>query len=359
LKIAGDVFNLDSPKQIQQILFSEEGLGLEPKKTTAKGQPSTNEEALKSLDHPLVDLIMSYRTLTKLNSTYLETLPNKLTVKQVVYTTSYHQGCYSHREVVFFQTQFSKISNSYRRRAHVIRSAFVAGPENVIVAADYSQIELRIMAHISGDKSLLKAFNDNVDVHLATASQVFGVKLSDVTKDQRRKAKAINFGLIYGMSAFGLAKQIDVSRTEAKNYIEDYFNNYPGVLGYMNDTKDNAKSQGFVETILGRRLYLPQLNSKNKVQQQHALRTAINAPMQGTSADIIKIAMLAIQEWIDSEKNNVKMIMQVHDELVFEMSADNAKNYAQKIRLMMEEAATLSVPLIVDIGIGNSWQEAH
>jgi DNA polymerase-1 len=229
----------------------------------------------------------------------------------------------------------------------------------VIFAADYSQIELRIMAHISGDKSLLKAFNDNVDVHLATASQVFGVKLSDVTNEQRRKAKAINFGLIYGMSAFGLAKQINVSRTEAKNYIEDYFNNYPGVLEYMNDTKEKAKSQGFVETIFGRRLYLSQVNSKNKVQQQRALRTAINAPMQGTSADIIKRAMLTIQEWIDSENNNVKMIMQVHDELVFEMPVDSAKNYAQKIRLMMEAAATLSVPLIVDIGIGNNWQEAH
>ena len=357
-KIAGDVFNLDSPKQIQQILFSEEGLGLEPKKTTAKGQPSTNEEALKSLDHPLVDLIMSYRTLTKLNSTYLETLPKQINSQTGRLHTSYHQAVTATGRLSSSKPNFQNIPIRTEEGAR-IRSAFVAGPENVIVAADYSQIELRIMAHISGDKSLLKAFNDNVDVHLATASQVFGVKLSDVTNEQRRKAKAINFGLIYGMSAFGLAKQIDVSRTEAKNYIEDYFNNYPGVLEYMNDTKENAKSQGFVETILGRRLYLPQLNSKNKVQQQHALRTAINAPMQGTSADIIKIAMLAIQEWIDSEKNNVKMIMQVHDELVFEMSADNAKNYAQKIRLMMEEAATLSVPLIVDIGIGNSWQEAH
>ena len=357
-ELAGDVFNLDSPKQIQQILFSEEGLGLEPKKTTAKGQPSTNEEALKSLDHPLVHLIMSYRTLTKLNSTYLETLPKQINSQTGRLHTSYHQAVTATGRLSSSKPNFQNIPIRTKEGAR-IRSAFVAGPENVIVAADYSQIELRIMAHISGDKSLLRAFNDNVDVHLATASQVFGVKLSDVTKDQRRKAKAINFGLIYGMSAFGLAKQIDVSRTEAKNYIEDYFNNYPGVLEYMNNTKEKAKSQGFVETILGRRLYLPQLNSKNKMQQQHALRTAINAPMQGTSADIIKRAMLTIQEWIDSEKNNVKMIMQVHDELVFEMSADNAKNYAQKIRLMMEEAATLSVPLIVDIGIGNSWQEAH
>jgi len=357
-KIAGDVFNLDSPKQIQQILFSEEGLGLEPKKTTAKGQPSTNEEALKSLDHPLVDLIMSYRTLTKLNSTYLETLPKQINRQTGRLHTSYHQAVTATGRLSSSKPNFQNIPIRTEEGAR-IRSAFVAGPENVIFAADYSQIELRIMAHISGDKSLLKAFNDNVDVHLATASQVFGVKLSDVTNEQRRKAKAINFGLIYGMSAFGLAKQINVSRTEAKNYIEDYFNNYPGVLEYMNDTKEKAKSQGFVETIFGRRLYLSQVNSKNKVQQQRALRTAINAPMQGTSADIIKRAMLTIQEWIDSENNNVKMIMQVHDELVFEMPVDSAKNYAQKIRLMMEAAATLSVPLIVDIGIGNNWQEAH
>ena len=356
--IAGDVFNLDSPKQIQQILFSEEGLGLEPKKTTAKGQPSTNEEALKSLDHPLVDLIMSYRTLTKLNSTYLETLPKQINRQTGRLHTSYHQAVTATGRLSSSKPNFQNIPIRTEEGAR-IRSAFVAGPENVIFAADYSQIELRIMAHISGDKSLLKAFNDNVDVHLATASQVFGVKLSDVTNEQRRKAKAINFGLIYGMSAFGLAKQINVSRTEAKNYIQDYFNNYPGVLEYMNDTKEKAKSQGFVETIFGRRLYLPQVNSKNKVQQQRALRTAINAPMQGTSADIIKRAMLTIQEWIDSENNNVKMIMQVHDELVFEMPVDSAKNYAQKIRLMMEAAATLSVPLIVDIGIGNNWQEAH
>jgi len=356
--IAGDVFNLDSPKQIQQILFSEEGLGLEPKKTTAKGQPSTNEEALKSLDHPLVDLIMSYRTLTKLNSTYLETLPKQINRQTGRLHTSYHQAVTATGRLSSSKPNFQNIPIRTEEGAR-IRSAFVAGPENVIFAADYSQIELRIMAHISGDKSLLKAFNDNVDVHLATASQVFGVKLSDVTNEQRRKAKAINFGLIYGMSAFGLAKQINVSRTEAKNYIEDYFNNYPGVLEYMNDTKEKAKSQGFVETIFGRRLYLSQVNSKNKVQQQRALRTAINAPMQGTSADIIKRAMLTIQEWIDSENNNVKMIMQVHDELVFEMPVDSAKNYAQKIRLMMEAAATLSVPLIVDIGIGNNWQEAH
>jgi len=227
------------------------------------------------------------------------------------------------------------------------------------LAADYSQIELRIMAHISKDKNLIEAFANNIDVHSATAAQVFNTELSEVSKEQRRKAKAINFGLIYGMSAFGLAKQIDVSRTEAKQYIDGYFENYPGVLKFMDETKEKAKSQGFVETILGRRLYLPQINAKNKMLQQHALRTAINAPMQGSSADIIKQAMLDIQAWIDHENNGVKMIMQVHDELVFEMDANKAKEYAEDIRLMMSNAAKLSVPLVVDVGIGDSWQEAH
>jgi len=357
-EIAGEVFNLDSPKQIQQILFSAEGLGLEPKKTTAKGQPSTNEESLKSLEHPLVDLIMSYRTLTKLNSTYLETLPKQINRETGRLHTSYHQAVTATGRLSSSKPNFQNIPIRTKEGAR-IRSAFVAEAKNIIVAADYSQIELRIMAHISKDKNLLKAFTDNVDVHIATASQVFETQLSDVTKDQRRKAKAINFGLIYGMSAFGLAKQIGVTRTEAKNYIEGYFENYPGVLEYMDVTKEKAKSQGFVETILGRRLYLPQVHSKNKVQKQHALRTAINAPMQGTSADIIKKAMLTIQDWIDNENNNIKMIMQVHDELVFEMPANNAKKYAEKIRQIMEDSASLNVPLIVDIGVGNSWQEAH
>ena len=215
------------------------------------------------------------------------------------------------------------------------------------------------MAHISQDKNLIEAFNNNIDVHSATASQVFDTELSNVTKDQRRKAKAINFGLIYGMSAFGLAKQIDVSRTEAKQYIDGYFENYPGVLRFMDETKERAKEQGFVETILGRRLYLPQINSKNKMLQQHALRTAINAPMQGSSADIIKKAMLDIQSWIDRENNGVKMIMQVHDELVFELQADKAKEYGEVVRSMMSDTLKLSIPLEVDVGIGLNWQEAH
>ena len=357
-EIAGDEFNLESPKQIQQILFSEEGLGLTPKKKTAKGQPSTNEEALKLLEHPLVDLIMSYRTLTKLNSTYLEALPKQINRQTGRLHTSYHQAVTATGRLSSSKPNFQNIPIRTEQGAQ-IRSAFVSDKGNVILAADYSQIELRIMAHISKDKNLIEAFANNIDVHSATAAQVFNTELSEVSKEQRRKAKAINFGLIYGMSAFGLAKQIDVSRTEAKQYIDGYFENYPGVLKFMDETKEKAKSQGFVETILGRRLYLPQINAKNKMLQQHALRTAINAPMQGSSADIIKQAMLDIQAWIDRENNGVKMIMQVHDELVFEMETNKAKEYAEDICSMMSDAAKLSVPLVVDVGIGDSWQEAH
>jgi len=357
-EIAGDEFNLESPKQIQQILFSEEGFGLEPKKKTAKGQPSTNEEALKLLDHPLVDLILSYRTLTKLNSTYLEALPKKINRTTGRLHTSYHQAVTATGRLSSSKPNFQNIPIRTEQGAQ-IRSAFIANKGSVILAADYSQIELRIMAHISEDKNLIKAFNNNEDVHRSTASQVFDTEISKVTKDQRRKAKAINFGLIYGMSAFGLARQIDVSRTEAKQYIDGYFENYPGVLQFMNETKEMAKSQGYVETVLGRRLYLPQINSKNKMLQQHALRTAINAPMQGSSADIIKKAMLDIQAWIDRENHEIKMFMQVHDELVFELEAEKANEYANSIKLMMSNALKLHIPLEVDIGIGSNWQEAH
>ena len=357
-EIAGDEFNLESPKQIQQILFSEEGFGLEPKKKTAKGQPSTNEEALKLLDHPLVDLIMSYRTLTKLNSTYLEALPRQINRRTGRLHTSYHQAVTATGRLSSSKPNFQNIPIRTEQGAQ-IRSAFIADKGNVILAADYSQIELRIMAHISGDSNLIEAFNNNEDVHRSTAAQVFGADISMVTKDQRRKAKAINFGLIYGMSAFGLAKQIDVSRTEAKQYIDGYFENYPGVLRFMEETKEKAKSQGYVETVLGRRLYLPQINSKNKMLQQHALRTAINAPMQGSSADIIKKAMLDIQAWIDKEGHEIKMFMQVHDELVFELESIMADEYAKNLKMLMSNALKLSIPLEVDVGIGSNWQEAH
>ena len=357
-EIAGDEFNLESPKQIQQILFSDEGFGLEPKKKTAKGQPSTNEEALKLLDHPLVDLIMSYRTLTKLNSTYLEALPKQINRRTGRLHTSYHQAVTATGRLSSSKPNFQNIPIRTEQGAK-IRSAFIAEKGNIILAADYSQIELRIMAHISGDQNLIEAFNKNEDVHRSTAAQVFETEISMVTKDQRRKAKAINIGLIYGMSAFGLAKQIDVSRTEAKQYIDGYFENYPGVLKFMEETKEKAKSQGYVETVLGRRLYLPQINSKNKMLQQHALRTAINAPMQGSSADIIKKAMLDIQSWIDKENLKIKMFMQVHDELVFELDAKMSDAYAIDIKALMSNALKLSIPLEVDVGMGSNWQEAH
>jgi DNA polymerase-1 len=357
-ELAGEVFNLESPKQIQQILFSEEGLGLEPKKKTPKGAPSTNEEALKLLDHPLVDLILSYRTLTKLNSTYLEALPKQIDLHTQRLHTSYHQAVTATGRLSSSNPNLQNIPIRSELGAR-IRGAFVASEGCVIIAADYSQIELRIMAHISQDANLLDAFNHDQDVHSATASTMFKVAIDEVTKEQRRRAKAINFGLIYGMSAFGLAKQIDVSRTEAKEYIDAYFENYPGVAQYMEDTRESAKIQGYVETIMGRRLYLPQINAKNKMLQQHALRTAINAPMQGSSADIIKKAMLDVHDWIGKNNNDIKMIMQVHDELVFEVSADQVEVFSQKIKDLMEGAVLLDIPLKVDVGTGNSWQQAH
>jgi len=357
-ELAGDVFNLESPKQIQQILFSEDGLGLEAKKKTPKGAPSTNEEALKLLDHPLVDLILSYRTLTKLNSTYLEALPKQIDLKTGRLHTSYHQAVTATGRLSSSNPNLQNIPIRSEQGAR-IRGAFIAKKGNVIIAADYSQIELRIMAHISQDAHLLEAFNNNVDVHSATASMMFNVPLDKVTKEHRRNAKAINFGLIYGMSAFGLAKQIDVSRTEAKAYIDAYFENYPGVLNYMDNIKETAKAQVYVETVMGRRLYLPQINAKNKMLQQHALRTAINAPMQGSSADIIKKAMLDVHAWIGDDNHEIKMIMQVHDELVFEVKASKADEFAHKIQTLMSDTHQLDIPLVVDVGIGDSWQQAH
>lgn len=357
-EIAGDPFNLDSPKQIQNILFTEQGLGLEPKKKTPKGAPSTNEEALKLLDHPLVELILEYRTLTKLNSTYLEALPKQINLQTGRLHTSYHQAVTATGRLSSSNPNLQNIPIRTKDGAQ-IRSAFVASRGNKILAADYSQIELRIMAHISGDAHLLEAFNQDMDVHCKTAAMMFNIALDDVTKEQRRNAKAINFGLIYGMSAFGLAKQIGVSRTQAKDYIDAYFSNYPGVAEYMEQTKLLAKSQGYVETIIGRRLYLPQVNAKNKMLQQHALRTAINAPMQGSSADIIKQAMLDIDHWIGNNNKDIKMIMQVHDELVFEVSEDKVEEFSQKVGELMSGAYQLDIPLKVDTGIGDNWQQAH
>lgn len=357
-ELAGNAFNLESPKQIQKILFSEEGLRLEAKKKTPKGAPSTNEEALKLLNHPLVDLILSYRTLSKLNSTYLEALPKQIDLRTKRLHTSYHQAVTATGRLSSSHPNLQNIPIRSEQGAR-IRSAFIASKGDAIIAADYSQIELRIMAHISKDQNLLSAFNEDKDIHSATASTIFNVPLDAVTKEYRRKAKAINFGLIYGMTAFGLAKQIDTSRTEAKKYIDAYFANYPNVFNYMEHTKESAKAQGYVETVMGRRLYLPQINAKNKMLQQHALRTAINAPMQGSSADIIKKAMLDVDAWIGQNKPNIRMIMQIHDELVFEVSADKANEFSKKIQDLMENAYQLDIALKVDMGIGVSWQEAH
>ncbi|SMN11959.1 DNA polymerase I [uncultured Candidatus Thioglobus sp.] len=357
-EITDDEFNLESPKQVGEVLFSEEGLGLEAKKKTPKGAPSTNEEALKMLDHPLVDLILEYRTLTKLNSTYLEALPKQVDLNTQRLHTSYHQSGTATGRLSSSNPNLQNIPIRSELGAR-IRGAFIAREGFVVVAADYSQIELRIMAHISQDAHLLEAFNNNRDVHSATAAMMFDKSLEEVTANDRRNAKAINFGLIYGMSAFGLAKQINVSRTEAKQYIGAYFENYPAVAQYMENTKESAKEKGYVETVMGRRLYLPQINAKNKMLQQHALRTAINAPMQGSSADIIKQAMLDVAQWIGEDNADIKMIMQVHDELVFEVKADKAEEFSNKIQTLMSQAYTLDIPLVVDLGVGHSWQEAH
>jgi DNA polymerase-1 len=357
-ELAEKEFNLESPKQVGEVLFTEEGLGLEAKKKTPKGVPSTNEESLKLLDHPVVDLILNYRTLTKLNSTYLEALPKQIDLNTERLHTSYHQALTATGRLSSSNPNLQNIPIKTEQGAR-IRGAFIAPEGCVIVAADYSQIELRIMAHISKDAHLLDAFNNDMDVHNATASMIFGVPIDEVSKDHRRKAKAINFGLIYGMSAFGLAKQIDISRTESKQYIDTYFDNYPGVAQYMDSIKETAKAQGFVETVMGRRLYLPQINHKNKMLQQHALRTAINAPMQGSSADIIKKAMLDIDQWIGQNNPDIKMIMQVHDELVFEIKADKADEFSSRIKDLMENTHPLDIPLRVDVGVGNSWQQAH
>jgi DNA polymerase-1 len=356
--LAQKEFNLDSPKQVQEILFSEDGLNLTPTKKTAKGSASTNEEALKALDNPLANAILKYRGLTKLNSTYLEALPKQINQNTQRLHTSYHQS----------GTATGRLSSSNPNLQNIpirseegrkIRQAFISEKDNIIIAADYSQIELRIMAHISQDEGLLNAFANNIDVHKATASQMFDIALDEVSDNDRRNAKAINFGLIYGMSAHGLAKQINSSRTQAKEYMDSYFEKYPKVLDYIETTQALAKEQGFVETVLGRRLYLPNINAKNKMLQSHALRTAINAPMQGSAADIIKKAMLDIYQWIQADKPHLKMTMQVHDELVFEVQKEKQEEYSQKIKDLMENAIKISVPLVVDVGVGDNWQQAH
>tara|TARA_R110002074_G_scaffold152936_1_gene307614 strand:+ start:177861 stop:180575 length:2715 start_codon:yes stop_codon:yes gene_type:complete len=356
--VAGQPFNLGSPKQIQQILYDK--LGLPVLKKTPKGQPSTAESVLQDLavDFPLPRLILEHRSLSKLRSTYTDKLPKQINPVTGRVHTSYHQAVAATGRLSSSDPNLQNIpirSEEGRR----IRQAFIAESGCAVLAADYSQIELRIMAHLSQDAGLLQAFKDGLDVHKATAAEVFGVPLDQVEDHQRRSAKAINFGLIYGMSAFGLAKQLDIDRGSAQGYIELYFDRYPGVKRYMDETRELAREQGYIETLFGRRLYLPDINAKNGQLRQYAERTAINAPMQGTAADIIKLAMLSVDNWLQTDKPAVRMVMQVHDELVFEVEQSNLDQATSIIQQKMGAAAKLDVPLIVDVGTGKNWDEAH
>jgi DNA polymerase-1 len=356
--LAGESFNLNSPKQIQTLLYDK--LGLPVLKKTPKGQPSTAESVLQELaiDYPLPKIILEYRSLAKLKSTYTDKLPLQVNSKTNRIHTSYHQAV----------TATGRLSSSNPNLQNIpirseegrkIRQAFIAPEGYKIVAADYSQIELRIMAHLSQDEGLLKAFATGKDIHTATAAEVFDVSEDQVTQDLRRSAKAINFGLIYGMSAFGLSQQLGIERGKAQAYIDLYFARYPRVKTYMETTCELAKQQGYVETLLGRRLYLPDINASNGRKRQYAERTAINAPMQGTAADLIKQAMLSTHDWIINEQPKVKMVMQVHDELVFEIAEDILDISEAKIDYLMSHAMNLDIPLIVEIGRGDNWDEAH
>ncbi|RYY01356.1 MAG: DNA polymerase I [Gammaproteobacteria bacterium] len=357
-EIAGQEFNLSSPKQLGVILFEQQKLPIIKK--TPTGTPSTAEEVLQelALDYPLPKVLMEYRGLAKLKSTYTDKLPLEINKRTGRIHTSYHQAVAATGRLSSQDPNLQNIpikSEEGRR----IRQAFIAPPGYILIAADYSQIELRIMAHLSDDPSLLTAFELGLDVHRATAAEVFGVNLDSVTSEMRRSAKAINFGLIYGMSAFGLAKQLRIGRNEAQQYIDRYFERYPGVQRYMNETRALAHGQGFVETIFGRRLYLPDINAKNKNLQMGAERTAINAPMQGTAADIIKLAMIGVDNWLLGSNLDAKLIMQVHDELVLEVAESEVEQVRVGVIARMSAAAQLKVPLLVEAGTGKNWDEAH
>jgi DNA polymerase I len=356
--LAGEEFNLGSPKQLQQIFF--EKLKLPILKKTPKGQPSTAEPVLQelALDYPLPKVIMEYRGLSKLKSTYTDQLPKQVNAETGRVHTSYHQAVAATGRLSSSDPNLQNIpirTEEGRR----IRKAFIANEGFELVAADYSQIELRIMAHLSGDEGLLHAFNNNVDIHRATAAEVFGRELSDVQDGERRSAKAINFGLIYGMSAFGLARQLNINRTDAQEYIDLYFERYPGVRKYMDNTREKAREMGFVETIFGRRLYLPEINASNFQRRQAAERTAINAPMQGSAADIIKKAMISVDAWLEESSLDARMIMQVHDELVLEVNKRDVDSVCSGLDKHMCNAAKLAIPLDVEIGVGLDWDAAH
>jgi len=356
--VAGESFNLASPKQIQAILFDKQALPVIRK--TPKGQPSTAEDVLQELaaDYELPQLILEHRSMSKLRSTYTNKLPEQVNAETGRVHTSYNQTVAATGRLSSTDPNLQNIpirSEEGRR----IRQAFIAEKGYCLLAADYSQIELRIMAHLSQDQSLLKAFSEGLDIHKATAAEVFGVTVDEVESDQRRAAKAINFGLIYGMSAFGLAKQLGIGRYEAQEYVDLYFARYPGVKAYMDSTREKAHKQGYVETVFGRRLYLPEINSRNGQRRQYAERTAINAPMQGTAADIIKRAMIQVDTALTEKKLDARVVMQVHDELVVEVAEKQADKLAELLHSNMESAAELSVPLIVEVGRGSNWDEAH
>jgi DNA polymerase I len=355
---AGGVFNLDSPKQLQEVLFGK--LGLPVIRKTPTGQPSTAEDVLEELaiSYELPRMILEYRGVTKLKSTYTDKLPGQIDEVTGRIHTTYQQGVAATGRLSSSDPNLQNIPirTPEGRR---IRQAFVAAPGYRLVAADYSQIELRIMAHLSGDASLVSAFTEDRDVHQATAAEVLGVPLAEVSADQRRSAKAVNFGLIYGMSAFGLARQLGIGRGEAQRYVDRYFERYPGVRRYMDETRNQARELGYVETVYGRRLYLPDIRSRNAALRQYAERSAINAPMQGTAADIIKRAMITVDSWLERSRTAARLIMQVHDELVLEVAEDAVETTVAELRQHMNQAAELSVPLKVDVGVGLNWDEAH
>ncbi|WP_072670190.1 DNA polymerase I [Vibrio injensis] len=358
-ELADQEFNLSSPKQLQTILFEQ--MKLPVVKKTPSGTPSTNEEVLQelALDYPLPAVILEYRGLAKLKSTYTDKLPKMINPTTGRVHTSYHQAVTATGRLSSTDPNLQNIPirNQEGRR---IRQAFIAPAGWKIMAVDYSQIELRIMAHLSADPALLEAFQQGKDIHAATAAEIIGVSIDQVTSEQRRRAKAVNFGLIYGMSAFGLAKQLGIPRSEAQHYMDKYFERYPGVLRYMEETRSMAAEQGYVETLFGRRLHLPEIQSRNAMRRKAAERAAINAPMQGTAADIIKKAMLLVDNWIENEgQGRVKLLMQVHDELVFEVQESALSEIESKVQELMESAAQLNVPLVADAGHGNNWDEAH
>jgi DNA polymerase-1 len=355
---AGGVFNVDSPKQLQEILFGK--LGIPVIRKTPTGQPSTAEDVLEELaeSYALPKLILEYRGVAKLKSTYTDNLPLQIEAATGRIHTSYHQAVAATGRL---SSQDPNLQNIPIRtkEGRRIRQAFIAPPGYSLVAADYSQIELRIMAHLSADASLLRAFAEDRDVHQATAAEVFSIAADQVSSDQRRSAKAINFGLMYGMSAFGLARQLGIPRGDAQKYMDLYFERYPGVKRYMQETRQQARDAGFVETVFGRRLYLPEIQSRNAALRQYAERSAINAPMQGTAADIIKRAMIAVDAWLQTSRAPARLIMQVHDELVLEVADDAVQSLVGQLRTHMIHAAELAVPLKVDVGVGRNWDEAH